>query len=96
MTQARRERPAPPRRVQLGLFPGCDGPILPGELRPLAPTPAASDSGDGPVFTEAQLLAMLVKHYRWVWLGENHLRRYNPHGRKIRSEAEALEDHGLV
>lgn len=68
------------------------GPILPGEFRPLAPVPAASDSGDGPVFTEAQLLAMLVRHYRWTWIGKNRLQRYNPHGRAIRQEVEALGD----
>jgi len=66
------------------------GSILPGELRPLAETPASSDSGDGPTFTEAQLLYMLIRHYRWVWVGKDHLQRYNPHGRKVREEVEAL------
>lgn len=79
------------RRIQRPVRRPKDGPLLPGEFRPLAPVPAASDSGDGPVFTEAQLLSMLIRHYRWVWLGTDKLMRYNPHGRAIRAEVEALE-----
>lgn len=59
------------------------GPLLPGELRPVAPTPAASDPGDPPIAPEAVLIAQLVKHYRWVHLGAGHLKRYNPHGRNM-------------
>jgi hypothetical protein len=59
------------------------GPLLPGELRPLAPTPAASDSGNGPTLPEKELIAQLVRHYRWVHMGAGHLKRYNPHGRDM-------------
>jgi hypothetical protein len=59
------------------------GPLLPGEFRPLAPVPAASDAGDPPIAPEAVLIAQLVKHYRWCHLGAGHLKRYNPHGRDM-------------
>lgn len=68
------------------------GPLLPGEFRPLAPVPAASESGDPPMATEAELIRQLVYHYRWGWIGEDMLRKYNPHRREIRSEVEALGD----
>jgi len=68
------------------------GPILPGEYRPLAPVPAASDSGDPPMATEAELIAHLILHYRWGWIGDDMLRKYNPHRRAIRTEVEALGD----
>jgi len=84
--------PAPVRRVRANDWAPMGGPVLPGEFRPLAPTPAASDSGDGPIAPEAVLLAQLVKHYRWVWLGKERLMRWNPHCRAIRAEAEELMD----
>ena len=90
--------PAPdPRRTVIrrraSLSPtATEGPLLPGELRPVADTPAASESGDGPMFTEAQLLRMLIRHYRWIWAGRDQLLRYNPHRRQIRAEVEALAD----
>ena len=59
------------------------GPILPGEFRPLAPVPAASDSGSGPTMTEGELIKQLVLHYRWVVMGAGHLQRYNPHRREL-------------
>ena len=68
------------------------GPLLPGEFRPLAPTPASSESGDPPIGTEAELIRQLVHYYRWGWIGDDMLRKYNPHRRAIRSEVEALED----
>jgi hypothetical protein len=68
------------------------GPLLPGEFRPLAPVPAASEPTDPPILPEAELLRQLIKHYRWCWLGEGVIHRWNPHGRAIRSEVEALGD----
>ena len=59
------------------------GPILPGEFRPLAPTPAASESGGGPTLTESQCLKELILHYRWVMVGPGQLQRYNPHRREL-------------
>lgn len=72
-----------------------DAPLLPGEFRPLPLAPAASEPSDPPPLTEAQCLACLVKHYRWCWMGESHLRRWNPHGRNIRREAELLVESDL-
>jgi hypothetical protein len=68
------------------------GPILPGEFRPLAPTPASSDSGGAPPFTERELLRMLVQHYRWGYLAPDLLRRYNPHGRDVQALVEGTID----
>lgn len=59
------------------------GPILPGEFRPLAPTPASSESGGGPTLTEGELIKQLVLHYRWFVMGPGQLQRYNPHGREL-------------
>lgn len=56
---------------------------MPGEFQPLAPTPAASTSGNGPTLPEKELLRQLVLHYRWFYIGEGKLLRYNPHGRKL-------------
>ena len=83
------------RRIRRQLELPLGGPLLPGEYRPLAPVPAASEPSQRPPLTEAQCLAMLIKHYRWAWLGQGKLRRFNPHGRDIRGEVEALEAHGL-
>lgn len=66
--------------------------MLPGEFRPLAPAPAASDSGEPPYLPEAELLRQLIRYYRWAWVGVGELKRYNPHGRAIRAEVEALGD----
>jgi hypothetical protein len=66
------------------------GPVLPGEVRPLAPTPAASDSGEPPYLPEKELLRQLVRYYRWAHVGAGVLKRYNPHGRSL----EALIDGG--
>ena len=70
-----------PSTVSLGN--SIDGPLLPGEYRPLVPTPASSESGGAPPYTEKQLLRMLVEHYRWGYVAPDLLRRYNPHGRNI-------------
>lgn len=59
------------------------GPVLPGEFRPLAPTPAASTSGNGPTLPEKELIRQLVLHYRWVVVGPGQLQRYNPHRREL-------------
>lgn len=59
------------------------GPVLPGEFRPLAPTPAASERGNGPTLSEGELIKQLVLHYRWVVYGPGHLQRYNPHRRQM-------------
>ena len=83
----------PIRRRQLEIL---SGPLLPGEFRPLAPVPAASEPSDPPPLTEAQCIACLVKHYRWAHIGESQLRRYNPHGRRVVSEALALIDAGMA
>ena len=63
--------------------PMQQGPILPGEFRPLAPTPAASESGAGPTLPEAELIRQLVLHYRWCHLCAGYLKRYNPHRREF-------------
>lgn len=63
--------------------PMHQGPVLPGEFRPLAPTPAASESGNGPTLPEKELLRQLILHYRWVPIGPGQLQRYNPHGRAL-------------
>lgn len=42
--------------------------------------------------SEAELIRQLVLHYRWGWIGDDMLRRYNPRRRAIRSEVEALGD----
>lgn len=92
MTQAK-EKPAPPvRRVRANDWSAMGGPLLPGEFRPVAPTPAASESGEPPYLPEAELLRQLVTYYRWTWLGMGQLKRYNPHNRAIRAEVEALGD----
>jgi hypothetical protein len=59
------------------------GPLLPGEFQPLAPTPAASESGNGPTLPEKELMRQLILHYRWVPTGPGQLQRYNPHGRQL-------------
>lgn len=59
------------------------GPVLPGEFRPLAPIPAASESGGGPTLPEKELIRQLVLHYRWVVMGPGQLQRYNPHRREL-------------
>jgi hypothetical protein len=66
------------------------GPVLPGEFRPLAPVPASSESGDPPICTEQQAIRALIVHYRWCWTGVGQLKKYNPHGRNINAEVEAL------
>lgn len=68
------------------------GPVLPGEFRPLAPVPASSDSGEPPYLPEKELLRQLLTYYRWTWVGADRLQRYNPHGRQIRAEVEAMGD----
>jgi hypothetical protein len=92
MAQARREPPAPPRRVRANDWSAMGGPVLPGEFRPLAPVPASSDSGEPPYLPEQELLRQLIRYYRWAWVGAGELKRYNPHGRAIRAEVEALGD----
>jgi hypothetical protein len=54
------------------------GPVLPGELRPLAPVPAASESGEPPYLPEKELLRQLVRYYRWAWIGSDRLQRVRP------------------
>lgn len=83
MARPERIPPEAPRRVRANDWGPMGGPILPGEVRPLAPVPAASTSGNGPTLPEKELIAQLVKHYRWVHMGAGHLKRYNPHGRDM-------------
>ena len=90
MAQAHKGTPAPRRIVRADDWGPMGGPVLPGEFRPLAPTPAASESGGGPIGTEAELIRQLVHYYRWGWIGDDMLRRYNPHHRAVRAEVEAL------
>lgn len=83
MAQADRRPVAPPRRVRANDWSPMGGPVLPGEFRPLAPTPAASTSGNGPTLPEAELIRQLILHYRWVMIGPGQLQRYNPHRREL-------------
>jgi hypothetical protein len=92
MAQARNRGPDSVRRVRADDWSFTSGPVLPGEYRPLAPVPAASEPSDPPILTEAECLRLLVKHYRWTWLGKDRLLKWNPHGRAIRAEVEALGD----
>ena len=92
MAQPDRPPVAPPRRVRANDWGPMGGPVLPGEFRPLAPTPASSESGGAPPFTEKQLLRMLVEHYRWGYVAPDLLRRYNPHGRNILQLVEGSDD----
>lgn len=102
MAQPRRETSAPVRRVRANNWEPMGGPQLPSEtwalrndsegLTPLAPVPASSEGSDPPPLTEAEAIRLLVKHYRWCHLGDNKLMRWNPHGRAIAAEVEALGD----
>jgi hypothetical protein len=83
MAQPERQTYAPLRRVRANDWSAMGGPVLPGEFRPAAPTPAASDSGNGPSLPEKELLRQLILHYRWVWVGVGQLKRYNPQGRDL-------------
>jgi len=83
MAQPDRTPPAPPRRVRANDWSHTGGPVLPGELRPLAPTPAASESGNGPTMTEQECIRQLILHYRWVMTGQGQMTRYNPHRRGL-------------
>jgi hypothetical protein len=83
MAQANRRPVTPPRRVQADDCSLTGGPALPGEFRPLAPTPAASTSGNGPTLPEAELVRQLVLHYRWVVISPGQLQRYNPFRREL-------------
>lgn len=78
MTQARQPAPAPVRRVRANDWSPMGGPVLPGEFRPLAPTPAASESGEPPYLPEKELLRQLVRYYRWARVGPDQLRRTRP------------------
>lgn len=78
MTQVRRERPAPPVRVRANDWEPMGGPVLPGEFRPLAPVPAASESGEPPYLPEAELLRQLCRYYRWCRVGPHQLQRSRP------------------
>lgn len=92
------ERQRPERPIRRRRPPAQ--PELERQYRPIAPIPAASEPSDPPVLTEAQCLALLVKRYRWTWVGSNQLRRYDPFGampfvRKAATEAaEALNCNG--
>lgn len=68
------------------------GPLLPGEVRPLYVTPASSEPSEPPPMSEAECIRCLVRHHRWCHLGDNKLMRWNPHGRAIAAEVEALGD----
>jgi hypothetical protein len=67
-------------RQQLGLLPGTEGPLLPGECRPIAPVPAASGPSDPPPCTEREALRALVKHYGWCWTGQAEIRKLSCRG----------------
>ena len=76
--------PAPVRRIQRPLAPvDTFGPLLPGEYRPLAPVPAASDPSFWASVTEAELLKALVTYHQWTRLDPNTLRRYRRHGAQL-------------
>lgn len=68
------------------------GPVLPGEFRPAAPTPAASDPGDPPRLSEGDAIRCLIRYHRWLWTGKDSLRRFNPHGRDVRNELRGQTD----
>lgn len=78
MAQAERIPPAPPRKVRANDWRPMGGPLLPGELQPLAPVPASSESAEPPYLPEKELLRQLVRYYRWAWIGSDRLQRTRP------------------
>lgn len=92
MAQARQKPGPKPGWSRKNEWKPPAGPILPGEFRPVAPTPASSESGGAPPFTERALLRMLVQHYRWGYVAPDLLRRYNPHGRDVQALVEGPTD----
>lgn len=90
MAHSERTTPAPLRRVRADDWDPMGGPVLPGEFRPLAPTPASSERSNGPTLPEKELLRQLVMHYRWVHLGADRLMRYNPTGRILEMSCEGV------
>jgi len=58
-----------------------DIPVKPAELRRIM-------FPDLEGMTEADVLAVLVKRYRWTWVSKDSLRRFNPFGVDIRQVVE--------
>jgi hypothetical protein len=78
MAQARQDRTGAPAPVRKKM-PIVPGPLLPGEFRPIAPTPAASEPSGLAAYSEGELLKALVTYHQWFRLDPVTIRRYSRH-----------------